>query len=51
MSLPLLIVVILFGARRLPELGAGLGKAIRTFKDAVSSDPEAKDPGTPAEKK
>ena len=26
------IVVVLFGARRLPELGSGVGKAIRNFK-------------------
>lgn len=37
----LLIVVILalvFGANRLPELGRGLGKAIRGFKDATKGD-------------
>ena len=28
------IVVLLFGARRLPELGASLGSAIRAFKEA-----------------
>ncbi len=28
----LLIVVIIFGARRLPELGKGLGEGIRNFK-------------------
>jgi sec-independent protein translocase protein TatA len=27
-----LVVVLLFGTRRLPELGAGLGKAISNFK-------------------
>ncbi len=32
----LVIVVLLFGARRLPELGSGLGKAIRGFKDSLS---------------
>jgi len=30
----LLIVVILFGAKRLPELGESIGKAIRGFKKA-----------------
>jgi len=39
-----LIVLLLFGAKRLPEAGAGLGKAIRSFKDALSSpDENAKD--------
>lgn len=31
----LLIVLILFGPGKLPELGKGLGKGIREFKDAV----------------
>ncbi len=30
--LVLLVVVLLFGARKLPELGAGVGKAIKNFK-------------------
>ncbi len=30
------IVLILFGARRLPELGSGVGKAIRNFKAGIS---------------
>jgi len=32
----LLIVVVLFGANRLPQLGSGIGKAIRNFKDATN---------------
>ncbi len=32
----LVIVVILFGATRLPQLGEGIGKAIRNFKKAMS---------------
>ncbi len=28
------ILLLVFGANRLPELGRGLGKAIRGFKDA-----------------
>lgn len=34
------IVVLLFGARRLPEIGSGLGKAIKNFKSGVSGDDE-----------
>jgi len=37
----LVIVVIIFGAGKLPEIGAGLGKGIRNFKDATKSE-EAK---------
>jgi sec-independent protein translocase protein TatA len=30
----LFIIVLLFGATRLPQIGGGLGKGIRNFKDA-----------------
>ena len=29
------IIALLFGAKRLPELGSGLGKGMRAFKDAM----------------
>jgi sec-independent protein translocase protein TatA len=32
----LVIALIFFGPRRLPELGAGLGKGIREFKKAMA---------------
>ena len=32
------IVVLLFGARRLPEVGKGLGEGIRSFKNAIRGD-------------
>jgi sec-independent protein translocase protein TatA len=35
MLIILLIVVLLFGANRLPEIGRGLGKGIRNFKESV----------------
>ena len=31
----LLVVLLLFGAKRLPEVARGLGKGIREFKDAT----------------
>ena len=31
----LLIVILIFGASRLPELGKGIGKGIKNFKDAT----------------
>jgi len=34
------IVIVLFGARRLPELGSGLGKAIKNFKAGISGQNE-----------
>ena len=32
----LVIALVIFGAGKLPEIGAGLGKAIRGFKDAAA---------------
>ena len=31
----LFIVILIFGANRLPEIGRGIGKGIRNFKDAT----------------
>ena len=36
----LVIVVILFGARRLPEIGKGIGEAIKNFKKSTSEPDE-----------
>ncbi len=36
----LVILALVFGANRLPDLGRGLGKAIRGFKDASTSKDE-----------
>ncbi len=33
----LLIVIVIFGASRLPQLGKGLGEGIRNFKSSVRS--------------
>jgi len=38
----LIIVLVIFGAAKLPEIGKALGKAIREFKKA-SSDSDDKD--------
>ncbi|MFC1516340.1 twin-arginine translocase TatA/TatE family subunit [Thermodesulfobacteriota bacterium] len=38
----LVIILIIFGAGKLPEIGAGMGKAIKNFKGATS-DIEQKD--------
>jgi sec-independent protein translocase protein TatA len=34
----LMIVVLLFGAKRIPEIMQGMGKGIRTFKKAMDND-------------
>ncbi len=40
----LLIVIIIFGAKRIPELGKSLGEGIRNFKGSISGkDQDKKD--------
>ena len=48
----LVVALLVFGANRLPEIGSGLGKAIRGFKEAaddISKTPPPKpNAGSPA---
>jgi sec-independent protein translocase protein TatA len=39
----LLIILLVFGPKRLPELGRSLGKGMREFKDSVSQGGHDKD--------
>lgn len=39
----LLIVVLIFGTSRIPELGKGLGEGIRNFKKAIKGEEEEKE--------
>ena len=44
-----LIALVVFGPKKLPELGKGLGEAIRGFKDSFKAgeqSPPAESPGT-----
>ena len=34
----LAIIILIFGANRLPELGRGVGKGIRNFKESIGGD-------------
>ncbi len=36
----LVIVVLIFGAGRLPQLGRGIGDGIRNFRDSLKGEPE-----------
>jgi sec-independent protein translocase protein TatA len=36
-----LVALVLFGPKRLPEMGRGLGKGLREFKESVSGDHKA----------
>ena len=38
----LVIIVIIFGAGKLPEIGTGIGKGIKNFKKATKEEEQAK---------
>jgi sec-independent protein translocase protein TatA len=40
----LVIVVLIFGTSRIPELGRGLGEGIRNFKKGIKNDESEKKP-------
>ncbi len=40
-ALVLIVVLMVFGAKRLPEMGKGLGEGMRGFKQAVSGEAPA----------
>ena len=42
-----LILLLLFGGKKIPELMKGLGSGIKEFKDAVKEEDKKKDPTNP----
>ena len=43
MVIILFIVILIFGANRLPDIGRGIGRGIRNFKDATKEGPTKTD--------
>jgi sec-independent protein translocase protein TatA len=43
LAIILVIVVLIFGANRLPELGRGIGKGIKNFKEGMKQGEGAED--------
>jgi sec-independent protein translocase protein TatA len=39
-AIVLVVVLLVFGAKRLPEMGRSLGSGLRGFKDSVTGEPE-----------
>lgn len=39
-----LIILLLFGGKKIPELMKGLGKGVKSFKDGMKEDSEEKKP-------
>jgi len=46
-----LVVLLLFGGKKIPELMRGLGKGVREFKDGINPDEQAKKDNDTVEKK
>jgi len=44
LAIVLIIALVIFGPKRLPELGKSLGNGLREFKNSVSSEPDDDDP-------
>ncbi len=44
------ILLLIFGAKRLPEIGSSLGKGLRTFKSAVTGEDEKREESQPERK-
>jgi sec-independent protein translocase protein TatA len=40
MLLIFVVIVLIFGTSRLPELGRGIGEGIKNFKKSVKDEPE-----------
>jgi len=47
----MIIVLIIFGAGKLPQLGEGLGKGIRNFRSGIKESPKQIEELTSSEKK
>lgn len=43
----LLVVLMVFGAKRLPEMGKGLGEGMRSFKSSLTGESRQEPPATP----
>jgi len=44
----LVIVVLVFGTKKLGNVGSDLGKAVKGFKDGIKGDEESQQPGAPS---
>ena len=47
----LIVVLMVFGPKRLPELGKAIGRTIREFRNATSEKDDEDKPANPADRK
>ncbi len=47
-AIVLVVVLLLFGAKRLPEMGRSLGSGLRGFKESISGESESAPPAAAA---
>ena len=50
LAVVLVVALVVFGPKRLPELGKSMGKGIREFKGSLSMDDEDELPAEPSKK-
>lgn len=46
LAIIVVVILLIFGARRLPEIGTSMGKGIRTFKTALMGEDEKEQAST-----
>lgn len=46
-----LVILLIFGGKKIPELMRGLGKGVRSFKDGMKEDSESTEKAEKEEKK
>jgi sec-independent protein translocase protein TatA len=49
LAILLLLLLLIFGPKRLPEMGRSLGRGIREFKESITSSAKDDEPDEPAE--
>lgn len=48
MLILLAIVLVIFGASKVPEIGSSLGKGIKEFKQSITKDDDPAEPAAPS---
>jgi sec-independent protein translocase protein TatA len=46
-----LVVLLLFGGKKIPELMRGLGRGVKEFKEGINPEKDSKSDNNPVEKK